>query len=99
LIVADGDPVGRLSTEQRVLIDALAMTIASLDPAAPRGVRDIDGRLTDWLARHGAYAVLVRPDFYVFGSAPDADALPKLLDELRKQLRISSTLRLQEAAA
>ena len=48
------------------------MTVASLDPAAPGGVRDVDGRLTAWLAEHGVHAVLVRPDFYVFGSAASA---------------------------
>ena len=35
LIVAAGDPLGELSSEQRALIDALDMSVASLDPAAP----------------------------------------------------------------
>ena len=42
--------------------------LASLDPEPADGVRDVDGRLTAWLAEHGAHAVLVRPDFYVFGA-------------------------------
>ena len=52
----------------------------------------MDGRLTAWLADHGVHAVLVRPDFYVFGSAPSANALPELLDDLRSQLQLTSTL-------
>ena len=63
--------------------------MASLDPGAPAGVRDLDGRLTDWLAGHGAHAVLVRPDFYVFGSAASPAALPSLLDDLGRRLALT----------
>jgi 2-polyprenyl-6-methoxyphenol hydroxylase-like FAD-dependent oxidoreductase len=91
LIVAAGDPLARLATEQRALIDLLDMTVATLDTDAPHGVRDLDGRLTAWLSQHGVHAVLVRPDFYVFGSAPTAEDLPALLDDLRSQLYLTST--------
>ena len=33
---------------------------------------DVDGDLSAWLAAHGAAAVLLRPDFYVYGIARDA---------------------------
>ncbi len=91
LIVAAGDPLGELSSDQRALIDALDMSVASLDPAAPGGVHDVDGRLTAWLTEHKAHAVLVRPDFYVFGSCPAARELPELLDDLRSQLNPTYT--------
>ena len=86
LIVADGDPIAQLSREHRELLDKLDVTVASLDPAAPQGVRDVDGRLTAWLQEHGAHAVLVRPDFYVFGSVSSAADVPALLDDIRSQL-------------
>ena len=54
-------------------------------------MRDTDGRLTAWLAGHDVHAVLVRPDFYVFGSARSPEELPALLDDLRTQLHITST--------
>ncbi|HYB22974.1 MAG TPA: bifunctional 3-(3-hydroxy-phenyl)propionate/3-hydroxycinnamic acid hydroxylase, partial [Solirubrobacteraceae bacterium] len=91
LIVAAGDPLGELSSGQRALIDALDMNVVSLDPAAPGGVHDLDGRLTAWLTEHQAHAVLVRPDFYVFGSCPSAAELPALLDDLRSQLQLTYT--------
>ena len=72
LIVAGGDPLAALPAPQRAVVDALGIAVASLDPDAPRGVRDVDGRLTAWLVDHGVHAVLVRPDFYVFGSARTA---------------------------
>ena len=91
LIVADGDPIEGLSRRERRLLDLLGATIASLDPAAPHGVRDRDGRLTAWLSEHNAHAVLVRPDFYVFGAAVSVHAVPDLLADLRTQLHITST--------
>ena len=91
LIVAEGDPLERLDSEERALVGTLQMTMASLQPDAPQGVRDLDGRLTAWLDEQGAYAVVVRPDFYVFGSAASPEELPALLDDLRSQLHISPT--------
>ena len=91
LIVADGDPFEHLSHQQRTLLDTVEATVASLDPAAPHGVRDCDGRLTAWLSQHNAHAVLVRPDFYVFGGAASPETVPALLDDLRTQLNITST--------
>ena len=68
------------------------MAVVALDRAAPQGVRDADGRLTGWLAEHGAHAALVRPDFYVFGSASSPSELPELLADLRAQLQMTPTL-------
>ncbi len=91
VIVAAGDPREHLAAEHRALIDELAMSVASLDPAAPDGVQDLDGRLSAWLAEHDAYGVVVRPDFYTFGSARSSDELPALLDDLRSQLHLTTT--------
>jgi 3-(3-hydroxy-phenyl)propionate hydroxylase len=91
LIVADGDPLGSLARSQRKLLDTLDATVACLDPAAPHGVRDLDGRLTSWLAQHNVHAVLVRPDYYAFGAAASAEAVPELLEDLRTQLSITLT--------
>jgi 2-polyprenyl-6-methoxyphenol hydroxylase-like FAD-dependent oxidoreductase len=89
LIAAKDDATASLTAEHRALIDQVDMTVASLDPGAPNGVTDVDGRMTAWLAQHRAYAVLVRPDFYVFGSAPSAEDLPALLEDLGTQLHIT----------
>jgi 3-(3-hydroxy-phenyl)propionate hydroxylase len=53
---------------------ALHLRVASL-----ADLRERDGLLAAWLARHRAAAVLLRPDGTVFGTAPDAAALPPLL--------------------
>jgi len=91
LIVADGDPLAQLDAEQRALVALLNMSVATLESDAPQGVVDLDGRLRAWLSEHGVHAVLVRPDFYVFGSAAKAEELPALLDDLRTTLHLVST--------
>ncbi|MGQ3050074.1 MAG: bifunctional 3-(3-hydroxy-phenyl)propionate/3-hydroxycinnamic acid hydroxylase MhpA [Niveispirillum sp.] len=52
----------------------------------PQGISDIDGALTGWLDRHGAVAILLRPDFYIYGMAATADELPALLSHLARDL-------------
>jgi 2-polyprenyl-6-methoxyphenol hydroxylase-like FAD-dependent oxidoreductase/catechol 2,3-dioxygenase-like lactoylglutathione lyase family enzyme len=99
LIVADGDPLAELSSEHRALIDTLDMTVASLDAAVPRGVQDVDGRLTAWLREHGVHAVLVRPDFYVFGSVSSAEDLPALLEDLQSQLHIRGAVAMSDTTS
>jgi catechol 2,3-dioxygenase len=89
LIVLDGDPAESLGREDLALLDALDARLVSLDPGAPRGVRDLDGRLTAWLTDQGVHAVIVRPDFYVFGSARSALGLRALLADLQDQLNLS----------
>jgi 2-polyprenyl-6-methoxyphenol hydroxylase-like FAD-dependent oxidoreductase len=91
LIVADGDPLAQLDAEQCALVALLDMSAASLEADAPEGVVDLDGRLSGWLSEHGVHTVLVRPDFYVFGSAAAAEELPALLDDLRTKLHLVST--------
>ena len=53
-------------------------------------MKDLDGRLTEWLGGHGVHAVLVRPDFYVFGSVASRDELPALIGDLRAQLALET---------
>ena len=45
-------------------------------------VGDADGDLTTWFAAHGAAAVLLRPDFYVYGLGRDAADTARLLAAL-----------------
>jgi flavoprotein hydroxylase len=86
LIVAAGDPLDGLEEDQRLFLESLGCTVASLQQTARAGVGDLDGRLGGWLAEHGAHAVLVRPDLYVFATAASSAEVPALIDDLRAQL-------------
>ncbi len=91
LVTRAGDPAAGLEPADRDLLDALDASLVSLDPAAPGGVRDADGRMTAWLEEHDVHAVLVRPDFYVFGSAAAPAGIPALVRDLRECLSVPIT--------
>jgi 3-(3-hydroxy-phenyl)propionate hydroxylase len=54
------------------------------------GIGDADGDLAAWLTAHGAVAVLLRPDFYVYGIARDAPEVARLVAALGDALGIAS---------
>ena len=66
--------------------DALAtvstkyVTLTGVDQAG-RG-RDLEGRIEDFLKAHGWAAMIVRPDFYVYGGAEDGASLVSLANAL-----------------
>jgi hypothetical protein len=82
LIAAGGGLRDVLSWQQLASLDALGCALVSLGENAT----DTDGDLTRWLASIGAAAVLVRPDFYVFGAVAALDHAGLLVDDLCVQL-------------
>jgi 2-polyprenyl-6-methoxyphenol hydroxylase-like FAD-dependent oxidoreductase/catechol 2,3-dioxygenase-like lactoylglutathione lyase family enzyme len=89
VIARRGDPRHALSADQAAFLERIGTRFATLDAAlsdSPDAVHDLDGRLTEWLSDHGAEAVIVRPDFYVFGAVSSTDDLPALAEDLRQQL-------------
>ncbi len=53
------------------------------------GFADADGDIAAWLAAHGATAVLLRPDFYVYGVAQDARDVAALVAALGSALSVT----------
>lgn len=87
-LVCDGmDPLADLSDAHRALLDALGgrTVVISQDPATSL-VRDLDGSYAQFFAEHSVAALLVRPDFYIFGAARNASEVAALLDDLGNQL-------------
>ncbi|MNP77629.1 3-(3-hydroxyphenyl)propionate hydroxylase [compost metagenome] len=62
----------------------------SLD-GAPGTCRDLSGKYHRYFADAGLQAVLVRPDFYLYGAVSDLGELPQLLDALARDLGIAPT--------
>ncbi|MFF7334981.1 bifunctional 3-(3-hydroxy-phenyl)propionate/3-hydroxycinnamic acid hydroxylase [Streptomyces sp. NPDC008150] len=56
-------------------------------------VQDVDGTYRGWLAELGCSAVVVRPDFYVYGTASGSDAVAALAAELLDTIRGSAGAR------
>jgi hypothetical protein len=71
----------RSSDDQGAFLERIGAHIVVLAELA-----DLDGRLTEWLRAHGVRAVLIRPDFYVFGAVDALEQAPALVDDLRLQI-------------
>ncbi|MEI5035141.1 hypothetical protein RB201_28055 [Streptomyces sp. S1A(2023)] len=55
-------------------------------------VQDVDGTYRDWFTELSCSAVVVRPDFYVFGTASTSDTAVALAGELLGTLRKEAVL-------
>jgi 3-(3-hydroxy-phenyl)propionate hydroxylase len=82
----------RLGHGWRLVVDETLAAVA-VDDGGPRvavigdgGLREADGVVRGWLARHDCHAALVRPDHYVFGVARDAAGLDALLGQWRRHM-------------
>ena len=93
LISLHGDPDVLLSSEQLAFLDGLGAQRICLAGNGQASARDADGELTGWLQAAGVAAVIVRPDFYVFGSAPSPSDVGTLVDDLRTHMAVVSEAR------
>ncbi|AFT88405.1 bifunctional 3-(3-hydroxy-phenyl)propionate/3-hydroxycinnamic acid hydroxylase MhpA [Paraburkholderia phenoliruptrix] len=66
------DPSATLTAEQRQFLARIGATAIGIGGSC--AARDVDGTYARWFQQLGTTAVLVRPDFYVFGSG-DAPVL------------------------
>lgn len=66
------DPARRLDPAQRAFVQSLRVQTVAIGAGCE--VQDLDGTYARWFEALGADTVLVRPDFYVFGSG-EASAL------------------------
>jgi 2-polyprenyl-6-methoxyphenol hydroxylase-like FAD-dependent oxidoreductase len=81
VLAAAGDPRAELSAAQLAGLQELDCRFASLEQ-----LTDCDGRLREWLDAHHVNTVIVRPDFYVYGSAAAAHQVPALVEDLLDSL-------------
>ena len=84
-------PAGASSPTARSAVDAdLADWFAGIGgrswPSASPGLLDVDGTYGRWFADHGVVAALQRPDFALFGTAPEPSEVDALLRSLQERL-------------
>lgn len=89
LLSIGADPLAGLSTAHKALLEHLQVNVVrlSLDGAAGTS-RDLSGKYHRFLEEAGLQAVLVRPDFYIYGGVADLGELPQLLDALQRDLHL-----------
>lgn len=90
-LLCDGmDPLAELTDEHRQFLDSIhGITVPLSQDPATNLVRDVDGAYGRFFGEHGVRAVLVRPDFYIFGTASAPGEVSQLLNSLRDQLGAS----------
>ncbi|MQY40552.1 3-(3-hydroxy-phenyl)propionate/3-hydroxycinnamic acid hydroxylase [Streptomyces sp. RB17] len=86
-LLTTGDPRDGLDEDTLAWCEQVGLRLLRItdDPAAngPDDVVDLDRTYLSDLARTGIEAMLVRPDFYVFGGAKSTADLPRLVTALR----------------
>jgi flavoprotein hydroxylase len=93
ILLSSVDPDGILSADDKEFLHGIGGRAVHIRPrgSAP-GVADsltvVDAEdvYLPFLAKAGAVALLVRPDFYVFGASPDGAGLSGLVQDLRGRL-------------
>jgi len=82
LIGCGADPFPRLSEASRRVLDGIGGRAIAIDG----NFVDVDGTYSAWFAANQRRVVLVRPDFYVYGSSPSIEESDRLVVALRHQL-------------
>lgn len=89
IVSQKADPRSVLTTEQLAFLENLGATIVQVNTQGtndPDAVVDVDGTYSQFFMQSGFEAVIVRPDFYIFGGIPVLGNLSTLVDELQNQV-------------
>ena len=56
-------------------------------PQTASALEDLDGTYREWFAAHACSVAVVRPDWYLYGTARDGRELIRLLEKLAQSLQ------------
>lgn len=84
LVIGASDVLDSIRPEYRSLISRLGVQYLAFDGAS--GIRDLDGRMVSFMKDRGWSAMIVRPDFYVYGGAAQGEDVNALLGDLMEDL-------------
>lgn len=88
IVAAEPSLLDRLTAPDRDAWAAMGGRTAALTPPQDgSGLGDTEGVYRAWFRSHGCKAAVVRPDWYVYGTADDAEELAGLLGQLARSLR------------
>ncbi|MDN3028510.1 bifunctional 3-(3-hydroxy-phenyl)propionate/3-hydroxycinnamic acid hydroxylase [Streptomyces sp. S.PB5] len=103
LLTTDDDPRAALGAERWSFLTALDTHVVRLSAPGETSAGaadvvdavdavDVDGFYRAYLAESGASAVLIRPDYHVFGTADGPEETAGLVDDLRSRLGTAVTV-------
>ena len=93
LISVGGNPATHLSPDDLAFftsINGQCVSISSSPGEYTDQVIDLSGAYAEWFAANSCAVVLMRPDFAIYGSAPDLVGAGKVVGSLREQLHPSA---------
>ena len=99
LVAQEGFDLSDAARGACVELGIAIVTVADRRSATDSQIGDTQGQFGRFMAQHGIGAMLVRPDFYLFGGAADPQRLDSLLASFRAQLGAHGMARLAEFAA
>ena len=95
VVSLEGDPETSLAPDPKAALDRLGVRYAALGQTdSPHQLVDLDGRFAAFMAPLRWKAMVVRPDFYVYGGVSDMAALNGLVTALMTDIDLSTALEL-----
>ncbi|MEC7761565.1 MAG: bifunctional 3-(3-hydroxy-phenyl)propionate/3-hydroxycinnamic acid hydroxylase [Pseudomonadota bacterium] len=86
LLGVGSDPAAFLTDAQSAVLRRIGAKVVSVGDHDGATAQDVDNAYADWFADHGICAVLIRPDFYIFGTANAPADVGGLVDDLASKL-------------
>jgi len=95
VIALDADPDAYLDEPSRTMLarigaQAIGITHDKALAIPGRVLWDVSGKYEAFFVEHAAKAIIVRPDYYVFGSASSLEELPALVGMLGSGLNLTT---------
>ena len=85
LVLQDGTPLSDTARDLCARHGITCVTIADRRSASATQIGDTQGQFGRFMTAHGIAAMLVRPDFYLFGGAADSARIDQMLANFSKQ--------------
>lgn len=85
LLGVAGDPAAQLDADLAAFFTSLGGISVQIGANGP--LHDVTGRYTQWFADHGVAVALQRPDFHLYGTAPEISGAGQLVSHLRQSLQ------------
>jgi 3-(3-hydroxy-phenyl)propionate hydroxylase len=93
LLTRGAEPLATLTASQHAFLRKIGCSCVGFTSTVCGSLAvDTSGAYMRYMERHGAVAVLMRPDFVVFGIARDHTELPPLVDGLRERLALTESM-------
>jgi 2-polyprenyl-6-methoxyphenol hydroxylase-like FAD-dependent oxidoreductase len=91
VVSLESDPEANLAASARTALKRLGVRYVALGQIdSPHRLTDLDGRFVPFMAQQRWTAMIIRPDFYVYGGVSDVATLDGLVTELLADIHIPS---------